>query len=291
MKFIYHNKSNAGGVYRILNIQNGRVYIGSAHSFKKRWLIHQRQLLSNNHHCKFLQRDFDKCGTDAFICEVVEVVDDESLDKKQAKESRFNIEQREINKTLESNKSLLYNGHTKVRRISYKPHTEKRKEFMSVLMTEMYKDPERLKQASDYSKKRWEGHSANITVTNKKTGESVLIDKPIKVWCEERGLNYKAFHLMVLGKTKSSGGWFLGSSEPNYVSQKGQKRKPLSKEHRAKIAGGKYKDVILTHQDTGKTMLVGENIRETCRTTGISYSSLQKMLSGDCKSACGWKVS
>jgi len=117
MKFIYHDKSNAGGVYRILNTRNGRVYIGSAQSFKKRWFIHQRQLQAGNHHCTFLQNDFNKHDSDSFICEVVEVVNDEFLNKKQAKETRFDIEQKTINKILESNKAALYNSHKKVRRI------------------------------------------------------------------------------------------------------------------------------------------------------------------------------
>ena len=292
MKLIYQGKSSKGGVYRIFNISNGRQYIGSTHRFKSRWTTHQKDLVEGNHHCKFLQRDFDKCGPDAFIFEIVEVVDILLENKKEAKEKRYDIEDAAIKKAVEVfGRGEVYNSYLDVRRREYKPNAIESRKHMSAKMTELYKDPERLKQASDFSKKRWEGHSANITVTNKKTGESVLIDKPIKAWCEEQGISYKAFHLMVLGKTKSSGGWFLGSSEPNYVSQKGQKRKPLSKEHRAKIAGGKYKDVILTHQDTDKTMSVGENIKETCRSTGISYSNLQKMLSGACKSACGWKVS
>ena len=92
---------------------------------------------------------------------------------------------------------------------------------------------------------------------------------------------------MVRGKTKSSGGWFLGKKEPKYIERKGEKRKPLTREHKAKIAGGKYKGVALTNKVTGATFTLGSNVKETCREKGISYSSLQKMLNGKCKSASG----
>lgn len=290
--------ANKGGIYKITNVINGRIYVGSTHMFKKRGPSHKNDLIANRHKNTFLQSDFNKCGAEAFIFEILEMVEgNEKL--------RLACEQKYLDQFFDNGKNC-YNlekiaGFSRIGRGNnkmYNPETDGRAgpksqewvENMSAKMTEIYKDPERLKQASDFSKKRWEGHSANITVTNKKTGESVLIDKPVKVWCEEQSLNYKAFHMMVTGKSKSSGGWFLGSSEPKYTSQKGQKRKPLSQEHRAKIAGGKYKDVILVHLETGETMLVGDNIKETCRNNSLSYSSLQKMLIGDCKSACGWTM-
>jgi len=277
MKFIYQGKSSKGGVYRILNTSNGRQYIGSTHRFKTRWTAHQKDLTNGNHHCKFLQRDFDKCGTDSFIFEIIEVVEI-LLEKKEAKEKRYDIEDATIKKAVEIfGREEVYNSYLDVRRREYKPNVIESRKHMSTLMTELYKDPERLKQASDFSKKRWEGHSANITVTNKNTGESVLIDKPLKTWCKERNIDYRAFHLMVRGKTKSSSGWFLGHAEPVYTSQKGQIRKPLSKEHRAKIAGSKYKGTAFV-LPCGKEVVIGESVKDFCREHNLSYSTTTKYL-------------
>ncbi len=75
MESIFHGNSNNSGVYKIINKQNGRIYIGSAKSFKKRFHQHHQSLKSNKHSNKFLQHDFNKCGPDAFIFEVLEVVD------------------------------------------------------------------------------------------------------------------------------------------------------------------------------------------------------------------------
>ena len=54
------------GIYAIENLTNGRMYIGSAQRFNKRWKEHLRALERGVHHSRFLQRDWDKCGSEAF---------------------------------------------------------------------------------------------------------------------------------------------------------------------------------------------------------------------------------
>ena len=41
------------GIYKIVNLINGKVYIGSAVNFEKRWREHRRGLISKNHHSIF----------------------------------------------------------------------------------------------------------------------------------------------------------------------------------------------------------------------------------------------
>jgi group I intron endonuclease len=68
------------GIYMILNIENGRYYIGSAMRFNKRWKEHLRGLENNRHHSKFMQRDWNKCGAEFFkfiklvICEAKDLI-------------------------------------------------------------------------------------------------------------------------------------------------------------------------------------------------------------------------
>ena len=75
MEFRYEGKSLKAGIYKITNTQNGRIYIGSAKEFKRRWKQHFKSLETNKHHNKFLQADFVKCGEQAFLFEVLEVVE------------------------------------------------------------------------------------------------------------------------------------------------------------------------------------------------------------------------
>lgn len=64
------------GIYRILNTQNGHMYIGSAAtSFGRRWGTHRRLLLKGVHYCKYLQNAWNKYGADAFVFEILEHTD------------------------------------------------------------------------------------------------------------------------------------------------------------------------------------------------------------------------
>ena len=60
------NISNQSGIYEILNIVNGKRYIGSAKSLSRRWKEHRRLLERGKHHSQILQRAWDKYGGDAF---------------------------------------------------------------------------------------------------------------------------------------------------------------------------------------------------------------------------------
>jgi len=88
IKFIYDGKSNSSGIYKIRNIQNGRIYIGSAKRFKERWSAHLSNLERNAHANKYLQRDFNKCGTDSFEISIVEIIDGPK-DKRLLAEGRY----------------------------------------------------------------------------------------------------------------------------------------------------------------------------------------------------------
>jgi len=54
------------GIYQITNLQNGKCYVGSAVSFRKRWKEHLRQLSNGNHHSTVMQRAWNKYGEAAF---------------------------------------------------------------------------------------------------------------------------------------------------------------------------------------------------------------------------------
>lgn len=79
MEFVYSENQNAAGVYKITNAVNDRIYIGSTKCFRIRWNSHARQLKQAKHCNKFLQRDYDKCGTDQFKFEILEVVAERDL--------------------------------------------------------------------------------------------------------------------------------------------------------------------------------------------------------------------
>lgn len=66
------NLKNKTGVYLIKNLKNGRIYVGSSSKCLKHRLKHHfNSLKRNDHHSRFLQRDYNKNG-DCFIYGILE---------------------------------------------------------------------------------------------------------------------------------------------------------------------------------------------------------------------------
>lgn len=87
------------GVYKIVNKINGKVYIGSSCDVKSRWSHHRSDLCRGVHHNRYLQRAWDKYGSDAFEFYLVE---------KCSREERISVEQNILN-TAKNNKQKYYN--------------------------------------------------------------------------------------------------------------------------------------------------------------------------------------
>lgn len=60
------------GVYKIINIRNNKIYIGSAKNISKRFSDHLSRLRHNKHNNKLLQKEFNEYGESKFLFEVVE---------------------------------------------------------------------------------------------------------------------------------------------------------------------------------------------------------------------------
>jgi len=64
------------GIYKIKNMINGRIYIGSAINFPRRVTQHVSSLNTNKHHSKYLQNSWNKYGEHNFIFGLIEQVED-----------------------------------------------------------------------------------------------------------------------------------------------------------------------------------------------------------------------
>ena len=73
--FLDATNFEGGGVYTIVhNVPGGKLYVGSAKSFKKRFLEHHRNLRTSKHANRKLQSAYKKYGPDAFLLIVLETV-------------------------------------------------------------------------------------------------------------------------------------------------------------------------------------------------------------------------
>jgi group I intron endonuclease len=192
------------GVYRIKNIIDNKVYIGSAINIKRRWCRHRQMLNERIHHCNYLQNAWNKYNSENFIFEIIEEIKDKTnllqreqyyLDNIQDKYNtnptagnRLGVKQtltetkKRVNTRRNNGKpwvSEQQRRKMKLRALGNKyhlnkPHTEETKKLLS------------LKKKEQCSKPEWREHMRQINLGNtnrkgKKTSEEGLnkLRKPV----------------------------------------------------------------------------------------------------------------
>lgn len=113
-------ENKESGIYCIQNINNGKVYIGSAVSIKNRWQCHKSHLRKGDHHNKHLQAVWNKNGEDIFSFGIIEIVYD--------KYYLLDREQYWIDKFMSANRKFGYNKAPVAGGMMGFRHTEETKE-------------------------------------------------------------------------------------------------------------------------------------------------------------------
>jgi group I intron endonuclease len=70
--------NNKSGIYKIINVKNNKIYVGSAVNLRRRKNGHLMKLRKNEHKNIYLQNSFNKYGEENFKFEVIEYVDDKN---------------------------------------------------------------------------------------------------------------------------------------------------------------------------------------------------------------------
>lgn len=76
-------KNDICGIYKIENLVNGKIYIGQSKHIKQRWSEHKKELKTNRHTNKYLQRAWNKYGENNFAHIVLEECDEDLLDERE----------------------------------------------------------------------------------------------------------------------------------------------------------------------------------------------------------------
>lgn len=67
------------GIYQVINLVNGKRYIGSSNSIKRRWYEHRKHLCEGLHPNPLLQNSWNKHGSSSFKMSLLEEVGDIQL--------------------------------------------------------------------------------------------------------------------------------------------------------------------------------------------------------------------
>ena len=154
----------ASGIYKIVNLKNGKMYVGSSKSIKDRWWEHRKFLRENRHPSPRLQNSWNKHKEENFVFLIIEVVKDfnKLIEREQywldyfqsfREEKGFNIRIK-----AKSNLGMVHTAETrakigkasKMRIVS----SDTRKK-MAVVANNQWMDPERRKSVSEKAREQW----------------------------------------------------------------------------------------------------------------------------------------
>lgn len=71
------------GIYEIINTKNGKKYIGQSINIEDRWKKHQQELKTQKHSNNYLQKAWNKYGSNSFIFKIIEKCSREELNEKE----------------------------------------------------------------------------------------------------------------------------------------------------------------------------------------------------------------
>ena len=296
---------NDSGIYKILNHNNNKFYIGSAGNFLNRYKQHLSALKNNRHYNSILQRSYNKHGKESYTFIILEITTGNS------KEERLEIEGTYLKKYYDHGNScynLTCSAYSREGSNSKTP--EKTKAKMSDSFKGRSNNPDYIKQKSESAKRTWSLQSyrdAMIQNANtekaierfkkncksKSSIEKMAISKskhwgkiisPLGIvhditnlsrFCRENNL-YKSGMISVFkGKSYQSLGWRLYDTELIDVPYSPEEHKLAKVFNVIGPDGMEYK---------------GKNLKEFCRKNNLSQGNMHALISGKSRSYKGWHL-
>lgn len=273
------------GIYKITNLQTGKVYVGLSNNINRRWIKHRSELKNNCHINSHLQKSYNKYGKENFKYEILELCSEEELvefEKKWIKKedsynNGYNLTKGGINIGYGENH---YNFNNK-KYTFY--HFDGRIE-KNINCYEMIKKHFNDKPHSIHSLVRglssisggWvinkelltkNTHSSRIKFYNKDGRETDYITQ--NEFCKLYNLNLSSINLLALKKQKQHNGWFICKKEmQNFIDKRCRN---------------------LINVNTGEVLL-NATTTEFRNVTGASKTTALRFFNGGSKESFGWKI-
>ena len=199
------------GVYAIKNLANGKVYVGSAMCFKRRWSRHICLLESGRHDNAYLQAEYKKYGSQAFAFYVLEVV--ENAQTLICKENEHLLKWHDNQKEC-YNICLVGNSRLGIK------HTQNAKDKISKAHKNKPKTPAHCAKIGQAHKGRTHTttHNERFAQSRAKTYDVKIVSPDgrifgplhnLRKFCREHGLNQAEVWKLISHKTVQTKGWKL----------------------------------------------------------------------------------
>lgn len=266
------------GVYEIVNLANGRSYVGSTNNMKKRWFNHINCLRRDAHSNPHLQAAFNKYGEGAFVFCVLEQIGDESIlcDREQVYLDRlFEVDDNPYNIAICAEASARGIPKSK----------ETRRKLSKANMGKSPSWEARRKQSMKLRGRKFtDEHKRKIGIANKGRVKSLEERRKIsegnkgKVISEE---TRRKMSMASTGRVKSAG-------ERRKLSE-ANKGKKLSEETKQKISKVRAKPYpAFIHRDTKEIIPAGKNLKRMCVERGLRTRSMNQVKNGLQEHSDGW---
>ena len=268
MQFNYQGHSLKSGIYKLTNTANNRFYIGSCREFKERWKQHAKGLEQGKHTNTFLLNDFNKCGANSFVFEVLELMDGASKEERLAKE-QFYLDQ------LYDNQCQCYNIRKEaVSREGCKDsNPEAARKRRSDASKKLMEDPVYKQQAIDNMRKSWDGN------------HSPMLGRLHSTNTKQR------MSLAQSGKPKSVETKQRMSAAQKLVDR--STRKPTvhtdETKHKMSLSNWQRKKVLVTCIATGESTTF-DTITEARQSLNLSKAPVERVLRGDQTQTKGYSI-
>lgn len=285
------------GVYKIINLVNNKVYIGSSNKLTKRKGYHFWQLKNNKHYNSILQNSFNKHGILNFRFEIIENCNEENC---------IEIEQLYINHFESFNPKNGYNICRYAGSVLGKKLSEETKAKISLansgfVMTE---DAKRHLSILNTGKKLSE--ETKIKIGNKSRGRVMTDSVRIKISKGNKGKAKSEAHRKALsdGQKKSSYVRHMseGGKKKLSIFRTGKKASnetkfKLSESHKGKIQSNetiekrciKIEKRVVQYDLFGNKIATHNSIKKAAAFICISPPAVSRVLSGKCKQVRGFK--
>lgn len=235
------------GVYKITNVLNGNVYVGSAVFFKRRWSLHKSELRKNHHHSPKLQNAWNKYGEDNFEFSVIEElppVKDVLLEREQFWMDYYEAyNTHNYNVAVTAGSPMTGRKHTPERNakmsiimkgkqngLGYR-HTDDAKERIKEAATGRWHRPDSLEKMSSYQSNRTPEHRKRLGESRKGWNPS----PEVRLRMSEAGKRRAPPSEETRRKlSENKKGWIPSEETKTKMAQAAKNRPPVSEETRAK---------------------------------------------------------
>jgi group I intron endonuclease len=299
---------NQPGIYSIININNGKRYVGQSGNIFRRLVNHLNDLLQDSHYNEYLQRSFNKHTKNAFLVEVLQYCENDEFKLLEA-------EQHWIDFYQSYDKDKGYNwGPCAANPFKGAKHTDETKQKIS-LLNKGRKMPEGFGENLSHKltgrkRKQWEINNIKQGIIEKKAHEKekkrILLVSPegevieifgIREFCKTARLCRSSIHKLLRGERIIIAGWKLFDGENAYSSpilKKGTSYNPEERSRKirearmSKTTRKRWKIIQFLSPD-GQVYEVN-NLSSLSRTIGIPQYILSSLARGDRKQYQGWKI-